>query len=91
MNETPAQTSESNKTASIDQMLMVDDLALFALQSGPQTSSKVAKLFGISNLEAKAMLRRQCSAGYVVEKNVSGSRLFRLSEPEEMSDLDLED
>lgn len=63
-----------------DRPMIVDDLALFALQAGPITSSKMAKLFGISNLEAKRMLRVQVSAGYVVEEQLEGIRTFRLVE-----------
>ena len=58
--------------------MIVEDLALFALQAGPQTSSQVAKLLGVDNKIALQYLRAQIASGYVVERYESGSRVFEL-------------
>lgn len=87
MNEIPpGYGTQSNPIRTeVSQQAMIDDLGLYALQAGPATSSKVARFLGITNIEAKAMLRRLSNSGYVKEFEESGSRLFRLVTPEEMN------
>lgn len=56
-------------------MEISDNVILMILERGSLTSSTMAHILGISNLEAKALLQKHPQ---VEELHVGGERLFRL-------------